>query len=81
MNRLTDIEEVWNYVKLIYKHSQNISWKFEEDSSSRTGVITDNLFSVRKWGNEKTDRYTKSSKLFRNDIQTSQECLQKTCKI
>ena len=64
MNRLTDIQEISNSLKLMYKHLQNISRKFEKDSSFRTGDITDNLFSVRKWGNEQTDRHTKILKLF-----------------
>ena len=77
MNRLTDIQEIWNYLKLTYKHPLNISRKFEKDSSSRTGDIADNLFSVRKWDNEQTDRHTRYMKLFRISVQTSQECLQK----
>ena len=52
MNRLTDIQEILNYSELVYKHPQNISRKFEKDSSSRTGVITDNLYLVRQWDNE-----------------------------
>ena len=36
-----------------------MSRKYEKDNSSRTGVITDNLFSVRKWGNKQTDRHTR----------------------
>ena len=77
MQRLTDIKEIWNYLELVYKHPQNISRKFEKDSSSRTGVITDNLFSVRKWGNKQTERHTKNMKLLETSVQTSQECLQK----
>ena len=59
MNRLTDIQDIWNYSKLVYKHPKNVSRKFEKDSSSRTGDIIDTLISVRKWGNEQTDRHTK----------------------
>ena len=77
MNWLTDIQEIWNYLELVYKHPKNVSRKFEKDSSSRTGDITDNLFSVRKWGNEQTNRHTKKLKLFEPNVQTSTECLQK----
>ena len=59
MNRLTDTQEIRNYLELVYKHSKNVSRKFEKYSSSRTGVVTDNLFSVRKLGNEQPDTHTK----------------------
>ena len=75
MIRLTDIKENWDYLELVYKHPRNVSRKFEKDSSSRTGDITDNLFSVRMWGNEKTDRHTRNLKLFEISVQISQECL------
>ena len=71
MNRLTDIQKVLIYLKLKYKYPWNISSIFEKDSSSRTGVITDNLFSARKWGNEQTDRPS---------AETSQECLPENLK-
>ena len=65
MNRLTDIQEFWNYLKLIYKYPLNMFRKFEKNSSSRTGVFIDNLFLVRKWGNEGTKRHTRNMKFFR----------------
>ena len=77
MNRLTDIQDIWYYLKLVYKHLENVSRKFEKDSSYRTGDITDNLFSVRKQGYEQTDRHKRNFKLFRISVKTSQECLQK----
>ena len=77
MNRLTDIQNNLNFWELVYKHPQNISRKFEKDSSSRTGVITENIFSVRKQGNEQTDRHTRNLKLFGTNMQTLQEYLQK----
>ena len=77
MNRLTDIQEISKHSKLIYKNPQNISRKFEKNSSSRTEDIMDYLSSVRKWGNEQTDIHTRKPKLFRNSVQTSKECLQK----
>ena len=43
-------------------------------------ISKDNLISVRKWGNEQTDRHTRNLKLFRICAQTSQECLQKIWK-
>ena len=54
MNRLTDTQEISNYLKLTYKHPWNISRKFRKDSQSRTRDIPDNLYSVKKWGNEHT---------------------------
>ena len=36
-----------------------------------------NIMSVRKWGNEQTDRHTRNLKLFGTSVETSQECLQK----
>ena len=60
MSRLTDIQEIGNYLKWVYKHPKIVSRIFEKDSSSRTWVITDNLLSARKWGNEQIDRHTKS---------------------
>ena len=36
-----------------------------------------NLISVRKWGNEQTDRHTRFLELFGTSVGTSQECLQK----
>ena len=77
MNRLKDIQKIQNYLKLIYKYPRNISRKFENDSSSWTGDITDNLISVRKLGNEQSDRHTRNLKLFETTIQTSQEYLKK----
>ena len=43
MNRLTDIQEIWNYLELVYKHPGNISIRFQKDISSRTKGIK--LFS------------------------------------
>ena len=80
MNRLTDIQEIRNYLEVVYKHPKNISRKFEKDRSSWTGDITDNLFSVRKWGNEQTDRHTRNLKLFWTGAKTSKECLPKIWK-
>ena len=64
MNRLTEILEILNYLELMYKHARNVSIIFEKDSSSRIRDITDNLVSVRKGGNEQTDRNTRNLKLF-----------------
>ena len=36
-----------------------------------------NLISVRKWGNEQTDRHTRFLELFGTSVGTSQECIQK----
>ena len=77
MNELTDRQDIWNYLELMYKHPRNISRKAENNSSSRTGDITDNINSVRNWGNEKSDRHTKNLKL---SIQISPEYPQKICK-
>ena len=40
-------------------------------------ISTVNIISVRKWGNEHTDRHTRKLKLFGTNVETSQEVLQK----
>ena len=35
-NRLTDIQEIQNYLKIVYQHPRNVSKKFQKDISSRT---------------------------------------------
>ena len=44
---------------------------------SELEISKDNLISVRKWGNDQTDRHTRNLKLFVTNVHTSQECLQK----
>ena len=39
-----------------------------------------NIISVRKWGNEQTDRHTRNMKLFWTSAGTSKECLPKIWK-
>ena len=39
MNRLTDIQEIGNYLELVYKHPRNVTKKFQKDISSRTKDI------------------------------------------
>ena len=80
MNRPTDIQEIWNYSELAGKHPRNVSRKFEKDSSSRTGDITDNLILVRIWGNEQSNRHTRNLQLSKTNIQTSPEYFQKIWK-
>ena len=131
MNRLTDIQEIWSYLELMYNHIRNVSRKFEKYISSRTGYIqrkpnfgnevrqwknwqtykkseiiwkqctdiprmcpenlrklahpeletsTVNIMSVRKWGNEQTDRHTRNLKLCWTSAETSKECLLKIWK-
>ena len=131
MNRLKDMQEIWNYFKLVQKHPRNVSQKFEKDSSSRTTdiqrypnsskevkqwtdwqthkksetiwnscsdipgmspenlrklahpeleIYTVNIISVRKWGNEQTDRHTRNLKLSWTSAETSRECLPKIWK-
>ena len=77
MKRLTDIKQILNNLKLIYLHPRNISIKFEKDGSLTTGDITDNPISVRKGGNEQTDRHKIDLKLFRTSVETSKKYLQK----
>ena len=71
MNGFTDIQEILNYSKLMYKHPWNNSKNFYKDSSSRTGDVTDSLLSGRKWGNEQTDRHIRNVKLLSSTEQTS----------
>ena len=39
INTLTNIQKIWNYVELLYKHCRKISRKFEKYWSSRTRDI------------------------------------------
>ena len=41
------------------------------------GISNVKPISVRKWGNEQTDKHTSNLNLFGTSVQTSQECLQK----
>ena len=38
-NRLADIQEIWNDFEIVQKYPGNISKKFQQDVSSRTGEI------------------------------------------
>ena len=38
-NRLTDIQEIQNYLELMYKHPRNVCKRFQKDISSRTKDI------------------------------------------
>ena len=61
MNRLTDIQEIWNYLELVDKHPRIVSRKFEKDSSTKIGNIQYKPnFSkeVRQWSDWQT--YKKS---------------------
>ena len=61
MNRLTDIQEIWNYLKLVHKHPRNVSRNFENDSATRTGDLQYYLNfckEVRQWTDGQT--YKKS---------------------
>ena len=71
------IEKILNYLKIVHKQPKNISRKFERDSSTRTGDMTDNLFSVRKGVNEENDRHTRNVKSFKISVPKSQKCRQK----
>ena len=44
------------------------------------GLFTVNIISVRKWGNEQTDRHTRNMKLFWTSAETSKEYLPKIWK-
>ena len=48
MNRLTDIQEIENYLEIVYKHPKNVSRKFEEDGSSDLTILNVDFTSVGK---------------------------------
>ena len=50
----------------------SISKNVQKNISSRTGVITDNQFSVRRWGNKQTDRHSRNLKLLRISLKNIQ---------
>ena len=39
MNRLPDIQEIWNHLEFVYKHPRNVSKRFQTEISSRTKDI------------------------------------------
>ena len=45
---LTDIQEICNYLEIVYKHLRNVSKKIQRDISLRTGDIPFWPISVRK---------------------------------
>ena len=49
----------------------------EKISHPELDISKDNPISVRKWGNEQTDRHTRFLELFGTSVGTTQECLQK----
>ena len=50
---------------------------FEKISHPELDISKDNLISVRKLGNEQTDRHKRFLELFGTSVRTSKECLQK----
>ena len=76
MNILTDIKETLNFFELVQKHLRNVSRKFENIAHLQLEISKDNLISVRKWGNEHTDRHTRNL-IFLANAETSQEYLPK----
>ena len=36
---MTDIQEIWNYLEIVYKYPRNVYKKFQKDISSGTGDI------------------------------------------
>ena len=78
MEKLTDMQEIWNYLELMCRPPRSFSRKIDY---SELETSTVNLISLRQWGNEQTDRHTRNLKLFGTSVQTSQECLQKIWEI
>ena len=50
---------------------------FKKISHPELDISKDNPISVRKWGNEQTDRHTRFLELFGTSVGTTEECLQK----
>ena len=48
MNRLMDIQEILNYLELVYRHPRNVSIKFEKGTHPDLEIYTVNIKSVRK---------------------------------
>ena len=51
--------------------------KLEKMSHPEVDISKDNLISVRKWGNEQTDRLKWNFKVFGTSVWASKECIQK----
>ena len=61
MNRLTDIQEIWNYIEFVYKHPR-ISWEnLRKIAHPEVEISTINQLSVRKWGNEQIEYFIMNS--------------------
>ena len=54
--RLTDIQDIQNYLELVYQHPRNVSNKIKKDASSRTGDIP--IFVYFQQGSKPTNRLT-----------------------
>ena len=68
MNTLTDKQKIWIFLELVYKYWRNVSRKSEKDGSPRTGYIIDTHISVRKWGNEQTERNTRILQTIKTNV-------------
>ena len=73
MNRLTDIQEIWDYLKLVYEHLKNVSRKSKNDSSYRTEDI--HIYP------NSGDRHKRNLKSFGTSEHTSKECVQNISEI
>ena len=60
MNRLIDIQEIWDYFELMYKNPKISAKKLKKIAH----LELDNTILVRIWGNEQTDRHTRNRKTF-----------------
>ena len=43
MNRMTDIQEICNYLKLVWKHPMNVSKQFQKISHSEPDIWTNGV--------------------------------------
>ena len=66
---------------IILKYCKKIPGMFSKNMKKiahlQLDISNDNLFSVRKGGNEQTDRHKRNLKLFGTSVQTSKEYVQK----
>ena len=71
------MQEIFNYLELCTDIPGASPEKLIKLAYSELDISTVKIISVRKWGNEQTDRHTRNVKLFRTSAQMSKECLQK----
>ena len=62
INRLRDIQEILNNLELVYNYLRKCPENFKKNYYPELEISKNNLTSVGKWDNEKTERQTRNLK-------------------